>query len=130
MDSSRQRQRLLQQAREDPDVLAVVLFGSAARGEASSESDVDICLILTPDKRDSLQLSRKRLAYLTEVDLDVQIFQELPLYVRHRVLKEGTVLFTRDEDALYEQACRTAREYEDYRPVYKTYLAEVARGGS
>lgn len=41
-------ERLLDRAREDPAVLAVILFGSAARGEAAPASDVDVCLVLAP----------------------------------------------------------------------------------
>ena len=40
--------RLLSRAESDPDVLAVILFGSHARGEAGPTSDVDVCLVLVP----------------------------------------------------------------------------------
>lgn len=33
---------------EDPDILAVILYGSYARGEEAR--DVDLCLVLFPDK--------------------------------------------------------------------------------
>ncbi|MCS6937409.1 MAG: nucleotidyltransferase domain-containing protein [Candidatus Bipolaricaulota bacterium] len=41
-------EKLLEQARSDSAVLAVLLFGSAARGEEHSQSDLDICLVLYP----------------------------------------------------------------------------------
>jgi len=75
-------------------------------------------------------LSRKKLAYVQYGDLDVQVFQQLPLYIRRRVLKEGKGLFVRDMDALYQLAFRTAQAFEDFKPIYYTYLAEVARAGS
>lgn len=104
--------RLLERAREDPAVLAVVLFGSAARGEATPASDVDVCLVLTPEA----DPTRVRLDYLARFDLDVHAFQALPLYVRTRVLREGRVLLVKDEDALYELAARTAKEFADFEP--------------
>lgn len=104
-------------------MLAVVLFGSAARGEATSASDVDVCLVLDPDVAD--QPERRRLEYLAGVDLDVQVFQALPLYVRHRVLREGQVLFSKDDDRLYELAIRTAKAFEDFKPIYRRYLQAV-----
>jgi predicted nucleotidyltransferase len=85
----------------DPDVLAVVLFGSRAREEAGAGSDVDVCLVREPRPRPSIEASRKRLDHLGPADLDVVVFEQLPLHVRRRVLKEGRVLFLRDEERLY-----------------------------
>jgi len=127
MNPERRIARLLQRAAHDADVLAVMLYGSAARGDASATSDVDVCLVLTPERRTAAQMSAKRLQYLQEVDLDIQVFQQLPLYIRQRVLKDGRVLFVRDEDGLYELAFRTIQAFEDFRPRYQAYLNEVAR---
>jgi predicted nucleotidyltransferase len=121
-------QRVLDRARRDPAVLAVILFGSHARGEASAVSDVDLCLVLASDSISSLEMSRVRLAYLAEGSADIVIFQQLPLPVKSRVLKEGRVLFVRDEDALYGVAIRAARAFEGFRHRYRAYLDEVARG--
>jgi predicted nucleotidyltransferase len=130
VDGDRQLDRVVAAARTDADVLAVLLYGSRARGDAHAASDVDLCLVLTPARRTAVELGRILLGYASMGDLDVQIFQRLPLYVRRRVLKEGRVLFVRDEDALYEEAFRTIRAWELFRPRYEAYLAEVARGGS
>jgi predicted nucleotidyltransferase len=59
-------QRVLDRARRDPAALAVILFGSHTRREASSASDVDLCLVLASDSISSLEMSRFRLAYLAE----------------------------------------------------------------
>src|SRR2546425_12583328 len=72
--------------------------------------------------------TRKRLDYLAEADLDLAIFQLIPLYVRSRVLKEGKVLFLRDEDRLYAVAIRTVKAWEDFRHIHRMYLDAVARG--
>jgi predicted nucleotidyltransferase len=120
--------RVVDRARRDPAILAVILFGSHARGEASAESDVDLCLVLASDTTPKLTMSRTRLAYLAEDKLDLVIFQQLPLHIKSRVLKEGKVLFVRDEDALYDVAIRAARAFEHFRHIQRAYLDEVARG--
>src|SRR3970040_1750388 len=38
--------RLVARATKDPDVLAVLLFGSRPRGDAAPSSDFDVCLVL------------------------------------------------------------------------------------
>jgi hypothetical protein len=120
--------QLLEKARADPEVLAVMLFGSTARNEETASSDVDVSLVLTPFRYDPALLAEKRLDYLQIGGLDVSIFQALPVYIRRRVLKEGKVEYVRDEDALYEVAYRSAQAYEDFKHLYQDYLEEVARG--
>ena len=119
---------MLEKARIDPEILAVMVFGSAARGEETGKSDLDLCLVLTPSRHDPAALAEKRLEYLQTGDLDVSILQALPLYIRRRVLKEGRVEYVRDEDALYEVAYRSAQAYEDFKHLYQDYLDQVARG--
>ena len=118
---------LIGRAMDDPDILAVLLFGSRARGEAFGASDFDICLVLQPVSGSAPAAGHKRLEYLSEFALDIAVFQQLPLYIRSRVLKEGTVLFVRDEDALYALAIRTARAFEDFKHIYREYLEQVSR---
>ncbi len=116
---------LLEQAGQDNDVLALILFGSAARGEVSERSDIDVCLVLRPKRWEAEELAQKRFEYL-HFDLDIKLFQQLPLYVRSRVLKEGIVLLVKDEDQLYEVAIRTAKEFEDFKHIYRDYLEAIA----
>jgi predicted nucleotidyltransferase len=121
-------QRLIARAEQDLDVLGVILFGSRARGEAGPRSDADVCLVLDPGAPSGLSASRKRLEYLAHGELDLTIFQQLPLYLRSRILREGRVVFVRDEDRLYDLAVRTARAFEGFRHHYRHYLDTVARG--
>jgi predicted nucleotidyltransferase len=108
---------------EDPDILAVILYGSYARGEEAR--DVDLCLVLFPDKaRKGLD---KRIEYSYYDMIDVQVFQDLPLYMRPRIIKEGKLLHVKDEDLLYDVAIETAKEYELYRPKYEMYLDSITK---
>ena len=128
MEASGGLDELVSRVRQDREVLGVLLFGSHARGEAGFTSDVDVCLVVEPGTYEELELSRKKLEYLKYFDLDVQLYQQLPLYIRRRVLKEGKVLFCRDEDQLYRLALRTIQEFEDFRHHYETYLEGISRG--
>jgi len=92
-----------------------------------SECDVDVCLVLAAEPSSDLAAARKRLDFLAEADLDLVLFHQLPLYIRSRVLKEGVVLFVRDEAALYALAIRTARAFERFRHIHRAYLEQVAR---
>lgn len=120
-------ERVTALARNDSAVLAIILFGSHARGEAESSSDVDVCLVLEPGVPLDLSASRKRLDYRAEADLELAIFQQLPLAVRSRVLREGRVVFVKDTDRLYELAIQTARAFEGFRHHHRRYLDAVGR---
>jgi predicted nucleotidyltransferase len=122
-------EELLAKAKSDKEVLAVMLYGSEARQEQISTSDIDICLVLNPQYAKKDIYSQKRLEYLKDFAFDIQVFQQLPLYIRRRVLKEGRVLFVRDERILYELAWRTAQAFDDFRHIHSAYLKEVESGG-
>jgi len=116
--------KISEKARNDGDVLAVMLFGSYARNEKFS--DMDVCVVLKQGKFDHLFLSKKRLEYLTAFpNMDIQIFQQLPLYIKMRVLKEGKTIFCRNEDLLYDLSFSTIRQFEYFKPRYLSYLEGV-----
>jgi len=121
--------RIVRAAREAKDILAVILFGSSARGENSSTSDLDLCLVLMPKSYSGLELSKIKLQYASHFPVHISIFQQIPLYMKKRVLQEGKILFCRDDDALYEVAFKTLREYSHFAPAYREYLNEVAHAG-
>ena len=106
----------------------MLLYGSRARGDEGPGSDVDVCLVLPPQAARTAEASRVQMDFLDFPELDVRVFQRLPLYVRQRVLREGRVLLVKEEDALYEIASRTVREFEDFKPYYRAYLDAVAHG--
>ena len=121
-------QEIVRRLVEAVDPARIILFGSRARGEAGPDSDFDVCLVLANGPRSDADGTQKRLDYLAEADLDLTIFQQLPLYVRSRVLREGKVLFVRDEDRLYDVAIRTVKAWEDFRHIHRMYLDAIAHG--
>jgi len=117
-------EKISEKAKNDKNVLAVVLFGSYARNEVFA--DIDVCVILKPREFDALFLSKKRLEYLTVFpNLDIQIFQQLPLYIKVRILKDCKIIFCKNEDLLYDLSFSTIREFEYFRPIYFSYLEGV-----
>ena|SRR3989344_2245042 len=128
MDKDRDKEidKIIEKVRKDEEVIAVALFGSSLKGNGR---DIDVCLFLR-EKRDNLFMSRKKLEYAKEVGdgIDVSIFQQLPVFIRIRILKEGRVLFVRDESLLYEIAFSTIKEFDFYEKIYNMYLGNVKGG--
>lgn len=131
--------KILSQAKDDEDILAVMLYGSRVREmeEVTPSSDLDICLVLDPGENHNkrpertVSPSRKKLDYLSKIDpgmVDLQVFQQLPIYIKKRILEEGQLKYCRDKDRLYELAYRTIQEYEDFVPRMNEYLEGVKNG--
>ena len=133
---------IVNKAKKDKDVLAVAVFGSYVRQE--KHRDIDICLILQEKRtdadqrreaskrtgvktRNNLEMSKKKLEYMKIAGnrIDIQVFQQLPLYIRHRVLKEGKIIFCKNKGKLYDVAIGFIKEYEDFKPIYNSYLEAV-----
>ncbi|WXG42063.1 MAG: nucleotidyltransferase domain-containing protein [Candidatus Freyarchaeum deiterrae] len=84
---------------ERPDVIAVLLYGSQASGEATPRSDVDICVVAPEADREAL--FRIILRQVRE-PYDVKIFESLPMYLKIRVIKNHVVVYAKDIPDLYE----------------------------
>jgi len=120
---------IVEELRKDKEILAALLFGSLAQERASALSDKDICLVLNDEKFDREHIFKKRILYLGKFNFDISIFQELPLYIRKRVLRDGVVLYVRDEDKLYDIAFKTITEFSDFEHIYREYLEEIESAG-
>lgn len=111
-------QELKAEIRKDKQAIVAFLFGSKARGEKGR--DVDICLVL--DRKYSvLEMSRKRASY-SALPADIHVYQQLPLYIRQRILKEGKIIYCANEELLYDIAFLTIKEFDTYEKAYTTYL--------
>lgn len=96
-----------------PEVVAVILYGSRARGKSTPLSDTDIAVIM---KDKSIEAD---IGSLSSDKLDVVPFHRLPLYIQFEVLKEGKLLFCRDEDFLRKIKEKVMRNYLEMSEIYR-----------
>jgi|Deesub1362A_J573_1020465.scaffolds.fasta_scaffold00005_42 hypothetical protein len=82
------------------DVLAVLLFGSHAKNEATVRSDIDLCIVAPAADKDSL-LSFI-LQSVNSSRYHIWLFEELPLYMKKEVIDNHKVILCRDKLNLYE----------------------------
>ena len=74
--------KLIEKAKKDKNIIAVALYGSSLQGKGR---DIDICLFLDK-KYPNLFMSKKRLKFLSSFNYDIHIFQQLPIYIRKRIV--------------------------------------------
>lgn len=113
-----ENEKIVNELRKIDEVKAIYLFGSHATGKATPISDIDICAIT--DKN----ISRGKKADITSYSsnkIDVSVFWDLPIMIRHKVLKEGKLLFEKDKEFLHNITIATLREYLDFKPVIERF---------
>jgi hypothetical protein len=103
----------------------IVLYGSAAENRMTNESDIDLCIYYEGKRDEAARFRHAVLSRLPGIDYDIQIFQDLPLYVRVEVLK-GTPVFVRDTRFLYEKATETLRDFDDFKHRLYDYTGQDA----
>jgi predicted nucleotidyltransferase len=83
--------------------LGAMLFGSCALGNAHERSDIDLCVVAGPggDVRALEALALRTMGEATLRNLDVHIFEALPLYLQGAVIDADRVVWSEDEVALY-----------------------------
>jgi hypothetical protein len=108
------------------EVLVAYLFGSTVKGYAGEKSDIDLGLVLRrkfePDAFYPVRLAgevEKRLSEGREVDVRI-LNNQSPRFV-YQVIKEGRVVFCRDEAERVDFETSVTKEYLDFKPFYEEY---------
>jgi predicted nucleotidyltransferase len=112
---------------ERPGILAVYLYGSRARGDATPRSDVDLALLYAESPPHTLA----GLPLDLEADLErrlglpVQaiVLNHAPADLVHRVLRDGRLLLDRDRGQRIRFEVKRRSEFLDLQPVLTRYRA-------
>lgn len=96
------------------EVLAVLLYGSAAKKEETPRSDIDICIV-APDAEKRAELLNKvyRNLDVFSKKYDVRIFEELPLYIQIQIIQNHEVIYARDIYEMHEYFYYFRKLWED-----------------
>ena len=119
-------------ASADDRLVAAYLFGSVARGTDSSNSDIDVGILLRTAPSSGLNDLRFELEGHLERALgrrtQVVILNNAPPDLLHRVLRDGRLLVDRDRAARIRFEVRARNEYFDLLPILKRYRRREAAG--
>ena len=107
------------------NVLAAYLFGSVARGTATTASDVDVAVLLTADPPrtlDGLHLGLEDdLEHALGVPVQLVVLNRAPCDLVHRVLRDGVLLVDRDPGARIRFEVDARNRYFDLQPFLRRY---------
>ncbi|MCD6484985.1 MAG: nucleotidyltransferase domain-containing protein [Candidatus Odinarchaeota archaeon] len=106
----------------DENILFAYLFGSLARGQTHTYSDIDVAVYvktLTPDEY--LRIFKK-LSRSFEKDIDLIMLNDAPPLLRHKVIYEGVLIFCKDSKLHYKFVSSTLIEALDFKETYKIII--------
>ena len=117
----------------DPRIAYSLVFGSAARGQARADSDLDVAVGLDSGVEfDALTVGRlvSDLERTSLRTVDLVFMHEAPPALAYRAFRDGVVVSVRDRSALVERRVRAVLDYLDYRPFEAAFVRGVlqARG--
>ncbi|OLE25669.1 MAG: hypothetical protein AUG49_10230 [Catenulispora sp. 13_1_20CM_3_70_7] len=117
-------ERLRRVLADAPGVVVAYLYGSHARGHAGALSDVDVALLLDgDDDEQQLELTAAITHAVAPARADVVILNDSPAALSYRVLRDGKVLVSRDNQARVEHWVRTVDRYLDMAPARRILAA-------
>ena len=110
------------------------LYGSRATGRAGPSSDWDVAIFLGRNANHRTRFELDLAGRLEELSgvrpIDVRVVDDAPLMVRGRILTEGILLYSGNEDERVRIERDTRIRYFDFKPVaersFEEYLESTA----
>lgn len=98
----------------------VFLYGSYAENRQNKFSDIDFVVYYDGSDKERFKFRLNLLGKVPD-NFDIQIFQDLPLFIKMNVLK-GKLIYCINEDLVYEIANDTIKRFEDFKRYYYDYI--------
>jgi predicted nucleotidyltransferase len=110
-----------------------LVFGSTARGQARTVSDLDVAIGLADGVTlDPLAIGRlvSDLEEASGRTVDLLLLNEAPPALAYRAFRDGIVVSVRDRSAMIDRRVRAVLDYLDYRPFEAAFVRGIlnARG--
>lgn len=105
-------------------VLVAYLFGSYAKGNQTTKSDIDIAVLLSEIPQKMLKYYLHLVNEVSQVlgnEVDLIILNTAPPLLKHQTIKHGKVVYCRDEKARIEFEARAQDEYLDFSRALARY---------
>ncbi len=110
-----------------PEIIAVYLYGSRARGTATARSDLDLALLYRTPPAATLEGQPFDIEAEIErglgIPVEIVVLNDAPVDLVHRVLRDGILILDRDRAVRIRFEVKTRNEYFDLQPHLARYRA-------
>ena len=117
-----------------PYVLALFIFGSAAKDSLKPLSDLDFGVVLSFDlsRKERFERHLELIGLFNQIfhtdEIDLVVMNDAPARFSHRIFKEGKLLFCRDRIALANFCEMVLRGYLDFKFYRDSFDNEFLKG--
>lgn len=115
---------LVERISRKKEVIAIILFGSRARGLARQDSDYDLAVLT----KKITTAQAYNIIGLGSESFQIELFHKLPLLIKYDVIKHGKILYCRNKNNLNEIIFLTLKQYLDFEPRIKLFYRAVING--
>lgn len=102
----------------------IVLYGSIVNKRQGKRSDIDLTVYYAGNENERFRFRTKVLGRVSN-KFDVQIFQDLPLYIKKDIITTGKTLYYRNYKLIFDEYLKTIRDYEDFEKYLEYYYSRL-----
>jgi len=121
-DNMKKIGKIIDELKRNKEIEAVYLFGSYVKKNVKPFSDIDICVIT---KRNIPKKVKEEILSNSSKKIDISIFWDLPPVIRFRVIKEGKLLYKKDDLKLQRIKIDTFKSYLDFQQIIKKHCYHI-----
>lgn len=126
--SQQQLEQMVRYCQEQPDILALFLYGSYGTVLQTPLSDVDLAVLPLPDYHWNLHRELEVHSHLSGFgrsdDINLINLRAVPVTLQFRVLAAGRPLYVRDQEALADFTASTILRHADFAPDLAAFYRE------
>ena len=100
----------------------IILYGSFAEGNQTPLSDIDLSVYYEGTKEERFKFRMEALGNVND-KFDIQIFQDLPLYIRKEVISHGKILYQKNYSEIFDIFIKTIKSFGDFKPRLDIYYS-------
>jgi hypothetical protein len=114
------------------EISTLYIFGSTAKGRETSESDIDVAVLIDEQKKGRRTYEALKKVYyaaspkLSRRPVQIVILNTASPFLKYRILKTGKVLFEKNRRLRVNFTANTITEYFDYKPIEDVFLKAIA----
>lgn len=121
LEKTKEFEKIINSSKNNPNIIALILFGSYAKNKQKENSDIDIAIIrkknTMPHQFDELSFKNKQ--------FDIVFFDRLPDIIKFNVFSEGKILIVNDSQMYKSIRRKFLHAFRDNYPYYQKNMKRM-----